>query len=198
MGVDRGLASAELVETQPVQEPSAPALENAFVEEAAASLRAGDVSRLYALRRDLARGASASGNASQGDGPAGTAADVSAGESLTSGGEEQSPAEGGRTDADAHALVQLSADAPADEAVLTRLAADELPIVHELRQLESRLAIRIGAVLDDPALALAVARVMQQVTTLSGAVTQRVQNTLGAAANLRAQRRLISRSRGGR
>jgi hypothetical protein len=85
----------------------------------------------------------------------------------------------------------MAPNAAADERVLTDLVVDELPLAFELRRLELELAARIGLALDDPGLLTALARAMREVTALSGSVTRRIQGSLGVAANLRAQRRLI-------
>jgi hypothetical protein len=90
------------------------------------------------------------------------------------------------------ALLGMAPNAAADERVLTDLVVDELPLAFELRRLELELAARIGLALDNPGLLTALARAMRELTALSGSVTRRIQGSLGVAANLRAQRRLIT------
>jgi hypothetical protein len=103
-----------------------------------------------------------------------------------------------RANAHAQALLGLAPDTAPDERVLLDLVAAELPLAFELRRLETQLAARVGLLLENPTLAVAVAKVLRDVANLSGAVARRVQGSLGVAANLRAQRRLLAVQRGGR
>lgn len=89
------------------------------------------------------------------------------------------------------ALDATSPDAAADERILHELAAKQFPLALLLHELEAQLATRMVLVMDDPRLALALAKVLEQTVSMASAMSRRVQATLSTAASLRAQRRFL-------
>jgi hypothetical protein len=90
------------------------------------------------------------------------------------------------------ALDQVCPDAAPDERILNELVAKQLPVALLLHELEEQLAARIMVVMDDPRIALAVAKVLRETAAMASAMTKRVQSTLSTAASLRAQRRFLT------
>ncbi len=80
-----------------------------------------------------------------------------------------------------------------DEAILLRLAADEVVIHAELRELEVRLAKKLLVSIEDPKGALAFSRVLKLVVDVDGAVTRKIRAALLGASTLRARRHFIER-----
>lgn len=97
----------------------------------------------------------------------------------------------GRGTAARQALDESSPDAAADERILHELVAKQLPIALMLHDIEEQLAMRILNLMDDPRLALAIAKVLHETSILASATTKRIQSTLSTAASLRAQRRFL-------
>jgi len=104
---------------------------------------------------------------------------------------DQEPSRDG-LDAARDALLVDGLATPSDERLLAELAAGEVPLARQLLDIQKNMAQRLAQLVDHPAQALMLTRVLQQVVGLSTVVTKRVQATLGASANLRAQRRFIS------
>lgn len=90
------------------------------------------------------------------------------------------------------ALDEVCPDAAPDERILNELVAKQLPVALLLHELEEQLAARMMAVMDDPRLALAVAKVLHDTAAMASAMSKRVQSTLSTAASLRAQRRFLA------
>lgn len=81
----------------------------------------------------------------------------------------------------------------AAENILLDLVARELPISFSILSAQQKLAGRLAA---DPILANAswvrvLAQTLRDVTAVNNSITRRIEELLGAAANLRAQRRLL-------
>jgi hypothetical protein len=93
-------------------------------------------------------------------------------------------------------LAKSFANPTAAESVLIDLVARELPIAHSLLDAQQKLAARLtlGPVLDNASWFRALARALHDVTVVNHAITRRVEGLLGAATNLRAQRRLLDMS----
>lgn len=89
------------------------------------------------------------------------------------------------------ALDEAAPAAAADERILHELIAKQLPIALMLHDLEEQLAARLGVVVDDPKLALAVAKILHETVVMASAMSKRIQSTLSTAAALRAQRRFL-------
>jgi hypothetical protein len=81
--------------------------------------------------------------------------------------------------------------APPDERILRELAAAEVPLALRLLDVQRQLADRLYVLVDHPTQALMLAKVFREVVGASTVVTKRVQSMLGAAGNLRAQRRFL-------
>ncbi len=91
------------------------------------------------------------------------------------------------------ALDRACPDAAADEKLLNRLAAGEIPIVLTLQQIERELTARMLRSLDDAKFSLALARVLRDTVGLSSSITRHIQGSLAGAAALRGQRRFLQR-----
>lgn len=89
------------------------------------------------------------------------------------------------------ALDEAAPAAAADERILHELVAKQLPIALMLHDLEEQLAARLGVVIDDPKLALVVAKILHETVAMASAMSKRIQGTLSTAAALRAQRRFL-------
>jgi hypothetical protein len=83
---------------------------------------------------------------------------------------------------------------PAEE-LLEQLLIGEVGIAHELQSLEAATMVLLTRALDNPRLALEVAKVAREVVGLSSAIRRRTEGSLGAIAGLRAQRVLLARHR---
>jgi len=84
-------------------------------------------------------------------------------------------------------------DAAADERLLHRLVAGEIPLILTLQQIERELAARMLRCLDDAKFSIALGRVLRDTIGLSSTLTRRVEGGLSTAASLRAQRRFLER-----
>jgi hypothetical protein len=89
------------------------------------------------------------------------------------------------------ALMADALAAPPDERILRELAAAEVPLALRLLDVQRQLADRLYVLVDHPTQALMLAKVFREVVGASTVVTKRVQSMLGAAGNLRAQRRFL-------
>ena len=90
------------------------------------------------------------------------------------------------------ALLAASPEAAADETLLVDLVARQVPIYSALEEAQLQLALRLTMSANAPTAALALARVMKEITHLSGAIQKRIEGSLATAAGLRAQRRFLS------
>lgn len=97
-----------------------------------------------------------------------------------------------RGDAAQRALDEVCPGGAADERILHELVAKQLPIALMLHDLEEQLATRMLNLMDDPRLALAIAKVLRETAVMASAMSKRVQATLSTAASLRAQRRFLT------
>jgi hypothetical protein len=172
---------------------------DALIEQALDAFQAGDVDRLDAVGARLRGRQEGSTQATAEPGPAagstpGTVPSRASPLPAAARPNTLTIAEGsvGRAKSHSAGLLAMGPNAAPDERVLTDLVVAELPLAFELRRLELELAARIGLALDNPGLLVALARAMRELTALSGSVTRRIQGSLGVAANLRAQRRLIT------
>jgi hypothetical protein len=81
------------------------------------------------------------------------------------------------------------------EGLLEQLLVGEVGIAHELQSLEAATTVLLTRTLDNPRLALEVAKVAREIVGLSSAIRRRTEGSLGAIAGLRAQRVLLARHR---
>ena len=88
------------------------------------------------------------------------------------------------------ALRAAAPDASASEQIIYDLVADQTAIAMALMDAQAELVTRIGACIEEPRLALALGKVLLQVTTLSNSVGSRIEKALTVADSLRAHRRL--------
>jgi|SRR5581483_7478937 len=79
------------------------------------------------------------------------------------------------------------------ETILLDLVADEMPVMASLLAAQSELAARLELVFDKPSHLLLMTRALKGVTEVQHAISKRIENLLGAATNMRAQRGLLSR-----
>lgn len=86
-------------------------------------------------------------------------------------------------------------DSDAAERLLLDLVGGETVIVLQLQDVESALAVLLSRTVTDPRTALEVAKVLREAVALSSAVRRRVENSLNAAATLKAQRVLLASQR---
>lgn len=82
---------------------------------------------------------------------------------------------------------------PTGEQILEELVATETPIAMALQDAEAALVSLLHKSITDPNLALAVMKLLKETVTVSNAVRRRIENSLGAIANLRAQRDFLER-----
>jgi len=66
----------------------------------------------------------------------------------------------------------------------------------QLQDIEGALVAMLGKAVLEPEPAMQIVKVLRETVALSGAISTRMQNALGAAANLRAQRRFLANQRG--
>jgi hypothetical protein len=81
-------------------------------------------------------------------------------------------------------------DAPADEALLYDIVAERAGLAVALREAQTRLAVRIPALLTDARTAKIAASVLKDLLGADATVAGRIEAALSAAANLRLQRRV--------
>ena len=96
------------------------------------------------------------------------------------------------------ALLLASAPCPsAAESILYDLASREIAVYVELSEAQEKLARDLSeAVTGEIRAALALSKVLREVTQISGAIGRRVEHILGTAASVRAQRRFLELHRG--
>ena len=82
------------------------------------------------------------------------------------------------------------------ERLLLELVAGESALALELQDIEGALLGLIGKAIANPNVALAVTKTLREVVLVSNAVRRRMENSLGAAENLKAQRRFLRAQRG--
>lgn len=80
--------------------------------------------------------------------------------------------------------------AGADECVLVQLTAHDLALAEVLAETQTQLAHRIHAMIDNPKVALALAKSLREVTSCRNSATRRVEELLATAGVLRGQRKL--------
>jgi hypothetical protein len=97
---------------------------------------------------------------------------------------------------DVRQMFDAASDGDPAEGLLEQLVAGEVGIGHELQNLEGVSTALLVHTIENPALALQVARLAREIVSLSSAVRRRTENTLGAIAGLRAQRLLLAAQRG--
>lgn len=66
----------------------------------------------------------------------------------------------------------------------------------QLQDIEAMLVAMLGKAVLEPEPAMQIVKVLRETVALSGAIRTRMQNALGAAANLRAQRKFLANQRG--
>jgi hypothetical protein len=94
------------------------------------------------------------------------------------------------------AFEQGGRDADVAERLLEELTAGEVPVALQLQDIEASLTVMLGRAILEPEAAMQIAKVLRETVALSGAVRTRMQNALGAAANLKAQRTFLAAQRG--
>lgn len=94
------------------------------------------------------------------------------------------------------AFARAGDDSDAAERLLLDLVGSETTIALQLQDVESALAVLLSRTVTDPRTALEVAKVLRETVALSNAVRRRVENSLNAAATLKAQRVLLASQRG--
>ena len=87
-------------------------------------------------------------------------------------------------------------DAKIGERLLEELVSGEVGIALELRDIEGALASLVGKTVTDPTLVIAVMKALREVIAANGSVRGRMERSLAAAANLRAQRRFLRAQHG--
>ncbi len=97
----------------------------------------------------------------------------------------------------ARETLEAQSDGDPAERILEDLVAGEVGLGHELQNLEGMATALLARTMDNPALAMHVAKVAREVFGLSTAVRRRTENSLSAIAGLRAQRVLLAAPRGG-
>lgn len=90
------------------------------------------------------------------------------------------------------ALDEVSPEAAADERILHELVAKQLPVALMLHDLEEQLAVRMLAMMDNPQLVLALAKILRDTSVIASSMSKRIQAILSTAASLRAQRRFLA------
>ena len=90
------------------------------------------------------------------------------------------------------ALDDASPEAAADERILHELVAKQLPVALMLHDLEEQLAVRMLAIMDNPQLVLALAKILRDTSVIASSMSKRIQASLSTAASLRAQRRFLA------
>jgi hypothetical protein len=94
------------------------------------------------------------------------------------------------------AFEESGPDAEVAERLLEELTAGEVPVAMQLQDIEGALVAMLGRAILEPEAALQITKILRETVALSGAVRTRMQNALGAAANLRAQRRFLAAQKG--
>jgi hypothetical protein len=87
-------------------------------------------------------------------------------------------------------------DGEVGERLLEELVANEVPIALQLQDVEGALATLLSRSITLPEVSLQALKVLRETVHVSNAVRRRIENSLGAAANLRAQRRFLATHRG--
>jgi len=81
-------------------------------------------------------------------------------------------------------------NAGADECMLVQLTAHDVALAEVLGETQTQLAHRIHAMIDNPKVALALAKSLREVTSCRNSATRRVEELLATAGVLRGQRKL--------
>jgi hypothetical protein len=87
-------------------------------------------------------------------------------------------------------------DCAVGEGLLRELVAGETAVALELQDVEAAVVVLLRNAITDPAMAAAVSKTLRDVVAVSTSVRKRMENSLGAAENLKAQRRFLSAQRG--
>jgi len=87
-------------------------------------------------------------------------------------------------------------DADVAERLLEELTASEVPVAMQLQDIEASLVVMLTKAILDPEAAAHIAKLLRETMGLSGAIRTRMTNSLGAVANLRAQRKFLANHRG--
>lgn len=93
-------------------------------------------------------------------------------------------------------LLRDSPNAGADEKLLARMAAAEAALFERLEVLQVQLAERAVLMVDQPSLALKLAKTLREMTTVSSSVGRRVESLLSTASVICAQRALTAKRPG--
>jgi hypothetical protein len=94
------------------------------------------------------------------------------------------------------AFAQTGDDCDAAERLLLELVAGESAIAMELQDVEGGLASLLRKTVINPTLTIALAKALREVVGVNNAIRRRMENSLGAAENLKAQRRFLRAQRG--
>jgi hypothetical protein len=78
------------------------------------------------------------------------------------------------------------------EQILEQLVSGEVPVALELENIEGALVALLQRTVVEPHLFLKVAESFRETVATSAAIRRRIQNSLSAAAGLRAQRRMLN------
>ena len=89
------------------------------------------------------------------------------------------------------ALRQAFPNAPADEQLLHRLIAGEMPIHEKLEELKLALLGKVYELIESPGQSTAAAKLLREVARTSDLVSRRIEAALATTATLRAQRRFL-------
>jgi hypothetical protein len=81
------------------------------------------------------------------------------------------------------------------EGLLRELVAGETAVALELQNVEAAVVVLLRNAITDPAMAAAVSKTLRDVVSVSTSIRKRMENSLGAAENLKAQRRFLRAQR---
>ena len=82
------------------------------------------------------------------------------------------------------------------EKVLCELVGGEVAVAMQLRDIEAAMAALLSKTITDPEMTVAVCKGLKETIGLSTAIRRRMENSLSAAASLKAQRILLTAQRG--
>jgi len=94
------------------------------------------------------------------------------------------------------AFEQAADDSSVGELLLCELVAGETATALELQDVEAGLVSLLGRTITDPSIALAVTKTLREVVGVSNVIRLRMERALGAAENMKAQRRFLHAQRG--
>ncbi len=87
-------------------------------------------------------------------------------------------------------------DCAVGEGLLRELVAGETAVALELQDVEAAVVVLLRNTITDPTTAAAVTRTLRDIVTVGTSIRKRMENSLGAAENLKAQRRFLCAQRG--